>query len=102
MAPDQDGDTSLAVALRGEEDSAPRITAKGRGAVAEQILALAFDNGVKVREDADLVAVLESLELDSVIPVAVFATVAEILHYVYRANGRLGPTGADWTARVSP
>ncbi|WP_246135359.1 EscU/YscU/HrcU family type III secretion system export apparatus switch protein [Pararhodospirillum oryzae] len=68
-------------------DSAPRVLASGRGAVAEQILALAFANGVRVREDADLAEILAVLDLDSEIPIEAFAAVAEILSYVYRANG---------------
>ncbi len=84
--------SQVAVALRRDpdRDQAPRITATGRGAVAEQILAIAFAHGVKVREDADLAEALATLELDSPIPPAVFATVAEILAYVYRANARAG------------
>ena len=79
----------IAVALQyePERESAPRVVATGKGAVAEQILAIAFANGVKVREDADLAEILSVLEIDSVIPVEVLATVAEILAFVYRANG---------------
>ncbi len=91
--------TPLAVALRhdGQTAEAPRVTATGRGAVAEQILAIAFANGVKVREDADLAELLATLDLDSPVPPAVFATVAEILTYVYRLNGRAAAS-PDWRA----
>ncbi len=68
------------------KDAAPRVTASGKGAIAEQILNIAFANGIKVREDSELVEILSLLEIDSVIPVEVFGTVAEILSYVYRAN----------------
>lgn len=91
--------TPLAVALR-QDPSAnnyPRVTATGRGAVAEQILAIAFAHDVKVRTDADLVAVLGALDLDSPIPPVVLATVAEILTYVYRANGHI-PDLPFWPA----
>ncbi len=67
-------------------DQAPQVTASGRGAVAEQILAIAFERGVKVREDAELAEILSLLEVDSPIPVEAFAAVAEILAYVYRIN----------------
>jgi len=68
---------------------APRVIAAGRGTVAEQILALAFANGVKVREDADLAELLSAVDLDSEIPLEAFTAVAEILSYVYRANGAM-------------
>ena len=81
----------IAVALEYDEatDPAPRITATGKGKVAEQILEIAFANNVKVREDADLAEVLGVLDVDSVVPTEVLATVMEILSYVYRANSAI-------------
>ncbi len=67
-------------------DTAPRIVAKGHGAVAEQILQLAFATGVKVRKDANLTEILEAIEIDTEVPLHALAAVAEILNYVYRAN----------------
>lgn len=67
-------------------DASPRIVAKGHGAVAEQILQLAFATGVKVREDANLAEILEAIEIDTEVPLHALAAVAEILSYVYRAN----------------
>lgn len=66
--------------------SATRVTATGRGAVAEQIIAIALDHGVRLREDADLAEILAALEVDSPIPLGALSTVAGILTYVYRAN----------------
>jgi len=75
----------------------PRVTATGRGAVAEQILQIAFERGIPVREDPDLAQILATLEVDSVIPVDALAAVAEILSYLYRLNGRVmdGRSGTD-------
>ncbi len=83
----------MAIALQYElgGDSLPRVVANGKGAVAEQIIQLAFANGVKVREDPDLAQLLSVVELDSEIPVEALVAVAEILAYVYRANGKLPP-----------
>ena len=83
---------TIAVALAEQPGNlAPKVTASGRGFVAEQILAIAFANGIKVREDADLVQILAAIDVDSDIPTPAFAAVAEILAYVYRANGQLPP-----------
>lgn len=82
----------VAVAIQGDSHNpaAPaRVVATGHGAVARQIVALAFENGVKVREDADLAEVLALIDVDSPIPVEVMAAVTEILTYVYRANRTL-------------
>ncbi len=82
---------TVAVALEYDPDSefAPKIVAGGRGAVAEQILQIAFAQGVKVREDSDLAEILSTIDVDSEIPLEAFAAVAEILTYVYRANGNM-------------
>ncbi len=93
---------SMAVALsyESENEYAPKVVAGGRGAIAEQILQIAFANGVKVREDADLVQLLNSIDIDSEIPLEAFAAVAEILIYVYRANGTPLPvSGEDRSAK---
>lgn len=70
-----------------EHGDLPRVVASGRGFVADQILALAFSHGVRVRQDADLAQILAQIDLDSEIPTEAFAAVAEILAYVYKANG---------------
>jgi flagellar biosynthesis protein len=82
---------TVAVALEYDPDSefAPKIVAGGRGAIAEQILQIAFAQGVKVREDSDLAEILSTIDVDSEIPLEAFAAVAEILTYVYRANGNM-------------
>ena len=72
----------------------PKITAAGRGKIAEQILQLAFERGIKVREDAALAEMLAKVELDSPIPSEAFMAIAEILTYVYRANGEPNPFDA--------
>src|SRR5512134_160305 len=92
----------VAVALRysPESQNVPKVLAGGRGAVADQILNIAFAQGVRVREDADLAQLLAAVDIDSEIPVQAFAAVAEILVYVWRANGAatsatpLGPDAA--------
>jgi flagellar biosynthesis protein len=65
---------------------APTVVASGRGAVAEQILAIAFAHGIKVREDATLAEMLSLVEVDSPIPLEAFGVVAEILSFVHKAN----------------
>lgn len=77
-----------AVALRYQHgrDNAPTLSAKGEGSVAEQILQVAFANGIKVRKDSDLTEILMAVDVESEIPLEAFAAVAEILNYIYRIN----------------
>lgn len=88
---------TLAIALQkllntGDKNGgAPVITAAGQGKIAEQILQLAFENGIKVREDKVLADILAAIELDSPIPSEAFTAVAEIFSYVYKADGQSDP-----------
>ncbi len=83
-------ETAVALSYRPDQgDEAPRVVASGKGDLARQILDLAFAAGVKVREDADLVEILAAVDLDSPVPLEALMAVAEILTYVYLANGRM-------------
>lgn len=83
--------TAVAIQDHSEDSPTPKITAAGRGKIAEKILQLAFENGIKVREDSDLAEMLAKIEIDSPIPSEAFMAVAEILAYVYKANGQPNP-----------
>lgn len=69
-----------------DESAIPKVVAAGYGKLAEEIVQLAFQNGVKVREDKDLAQLLAAIELDSDIPSEALVAIAEILAYVYKAN----------------
>ncbi|MFN4087549.1 MAG: EscU/YscU/HrcU family type III secretion system export apparatus switch protein [Alphaproteobacteria bacterium] len=81
------GRRQVAVALRAGGIAGARVVASGRGALAEDILRLAFAAGIRVREDADLAATLAALELDADLPVEAMAAVAEVLARLYALNG---------------
>ena len=90
---------SKAVALRYDDlrDPAPRVVAKGQGKIAERILEVARRCGVPVHEDPDLVEVLAKVELEQVIPSALYQAVAEILAFLYRLNAQHKRVGSGWT-----
>jgi len=74
-----------AIALAyGEGDYAPKVVAKGRGLVAEQIIALAKEHEVFVHESKDLVSLLMQVDLDQHIPPELYLAIAEILAWLYR------------------
>ena len=91
MASSKKNPRQKAVALKqdGQKSTIPRITASGRGAQAEKILKIAFDNNVKVRTDEDLVEILSAFDVDSYIPLEALQPVSEILSYLYNENIRL-------------
>jgi flagellar biosynthesis protein len=73
------------------QDAAPRLVAKGQGLLAERILELAKQHGVSVTKDPDLLAALEPLDVDKLIPPDLFQAVALLLAALYRANKSLSP-----------
>lgn len=74
-----------AVALAYEpEDGAPRVLAKGRGLLAEEIIAHAREAGVFVHESPELVSLLMQVDLDARIPPELYIAVAELLAWLYR------------------
>jgi flagellar biosynthesis protein len=64
-------------------ESAPKVVAKGRGLVAEQIIARAQEHGVFVHQSKELVALLMQVELDDEIPPALYRAVAELLAWLH-------------------
>jgi len=68
------------------KDKAPRVTAKGRGALAEKILALARRHGVPIEKDSTLLEALYRLEINEEIPEELYKVVAEVLAFIYRMN----------------
>lgn len=89
---------AAALHYRRGDDALPRITASGRGAVAERIVELAFAHGIPVREDSDLAALLAAVEPDSDIPVEAIMAVAEVLGHLYRLNNWLAGENAERAA----
>ena len=81
-----------AVALQYDQarDRAPRVTAKGRGYVAENILAAAQRNTVPVYQNKTLVNMLMALELDRESPPELYHSIAEVMAYIYRMDRARG------------
>lgn len=87
--------THFAVALAYDEKMpAPRVVAKGRGAIARRIREIAQEHGVPLLEAPPLArALFAHTELDQTIPPALFRAVAEVMAYVYQLNAWLAQGG---------
>ncbi|CAD7848312.1 MAG: hypothetical protein [Olavius algarvensis Delta 4 endosymbiont] len=81
------------------KDRAPQLVAAGRGLIAEKILEVARAFNVPVREDRNLVHLLEALEINSDIPEELYRVVAEVLVYVYKLDNAFEEHEADKTAK---
>ena len=77
-----------AVALKYDraQDAAPKVTAKGKGTAAENIIKVAQLHDLPIKEDADLVEMLSQVELDREIPENLYKAVAEVFIFVYNVT----------------
>jgi flagellar biosynthesis protein len=80
----QDSLKSAVAITYGQTDAAPRVVAKGRGLVAEQIIQRAREHGVYVHESPELVSLLMQIDLDQRIPPQLYLAVSELLAWLYR------------------
>lgn len=75
-----------------QTDAAPRVIAKGRGYIADEIIARAKEHGIYVHESRELVALLTQVDVDEHIPPQLYVAVAELLAWIYRLeNGESAP-----------
>lgn len=79
---------TIAAALKYDDSShaAPKLVAKGQNELAEKIIAIAKENGILIKQDKDLVTVLNTLELEDQIPLELYSIVAEIFAALYEIN----------------
>lgn len=90
MSPRETRQEAVALAYSAA-DSAPRVVAKGRGLIAEEIIARAHEHGVFVHESPEMVALLMQVDLDQRIPPQLYVAVAELLAWLYRMEQGLTP-----------
>lgn len=81
-----------AVALHydSEQLDAPKVVAKGKGLIADNILEKARENHIPIQEDASLVELLGKLDINENIPEDLYQAVAEVFAFVYRINRKTG------------
>jgi flagellar biosynthesis protein len=75
---------AVALGYDAAQDRAPRVLAKGSGALAQKIIAIANEHGIPLQEDPVLVELLAQIDVDREIPPELYKAVAEILAFVYR------------------
>lgn len=77
-----------AIALQYDGHGAPRVTAKGDGFVAEQIIKLAKEFNIPLQEDKELTSLLAQVKLNKEIPPKLYVAVAQLLCFFYYLNGK--------------
>ena len=86
MTEEQNSRKAIAMEYNPEKDLAPRVTAIGKGHMADQIIALAKSRNIPIQNDPLLADALAKVDYGQYIPPELYSVVAEILAYVYRVQ----------------
>lgn len=78
-------DIKKAIALDYDIDinQAPKVIAKGKGALANNIIKIAQDNDIPIKKDEDLVELLSAIDIEKEIPQSMYKAVSEIFSFIY-------------------
>lgn len=79
---------AVALGYNAESAAAPRVIASGQGLIAENIIRLADEYKVPLREDPVLVDALRQLQLGEEIPPELYQVVAEVLAFIMEIDER--------------
>lgn len=66
-----------------EIDNAPKVTAKGKGEIAKNIIKIAQDNDIPIKKDEDLIELLSAIDIEKEIPSSMYKAVSEIFAFIY-------------------
>ncbi len=81
--------SDIAVALKYDGQNAPKVTAKGEGISAEQILELAEKHGIPLQNEPELARILAQVPIGDEIPQELYIAVAEIISFAYFLSGKV-------------
>jgi len=83
-----DNQFTQAVALKYDEITAPKLTAKGEAGLAEEIVRIAKEHNIPLYENSELVTILSKLELGDEIPEVLYRVIAEIIAFAYHLQDK--------------
>lgn len=79
---------AVALSYNPDEADAPKVVAKGKGKIAENILSKASEHNVPIQEDPSLLELLGQLDINESIPEELYQAVSEVFAYVYHLDQR--------------
>lgn len=77
---------AIALTYNPSENAGPKVVAKGKGKIAENILEQASLHNVPIHEDPNLVELLGQLDLNETIPEQLYQAVAEVFAFIYHLD----------------
>ncbi|NRA85535.1 MAG: EscU/YscU/HrcU family type III secretion system export apparatus switch protein [Gammaproteobacteria bacterium] len=76
------------IGLKYDQKSAPKVIAKGYGALAHELIAIAQENDVMIHQDEALSQFLNTLELGQEIPRELYIVIAELIAFAFVLQGK--------------
>ncbi|WP_293264161.1 EscU/YscU/HrcU family type III secretion system export apparatus switch protein [Neptunomonas sp.] len=80
--------TAVALKYNHGTSSAPTVVAKGKGDIAQQIIALADEHDIHIHQSPELLEVLIRLEIGEEIPEALYKAIAEVIAFAYNLKNK--------------
>lgn len=77
---------AIALSYDPTQSTGPTVVAKGKGMIADEIVARAEENSIPIYEDPNLVQLLGQLDLNQTIPEELYQAVAEVFAFIYRLD----------------
>ncbi|MFS0823627.1 EscU/YscU/HrcU family type III secretion system export apparatus switch protein [Bacillus sp. 1P02SD] len=85
-ASEEKGLKAVALSYDQKLDSEPKIIAKGKGIIAQNIIEMAETHNIPIEEDRALVELLGELKLNEGIPEELYQVIAEIFAFIYKMD----------------
>ncbi|WP_010093447.1 EscU/YscU/HrcU family type III secretion system export apparatus switch protein [Ornithinibacillus scapharcae] len=80
---------AVALSYDKEKDSVPRVSATGKGLIAESIIEKAKENHVPIMEDSSMIELLSELDINEKVPEELYQAVAEVFAFIYRTDQKM-------------
>ena len=88
MNENNDAKEKQLVALKYDQQSAPKVTAKAYGSLAEELLEIAKENNVMIHQDPALSQFLQRLDMGQEIPKELYLIIAELIAFAFVLQGK--------------
>jgi len=63
--------------------NAPKLTAYGKGVIANNIIDIAKQHNIPIKKDEDMLEMLSVIEINDEIPTELYEAVAEVFSFIY-------------------
>jgi flagellar biosynthesis protein len=77
---------AVALSYDSKVDTSPRLVAKGSGKLAQNIIDIAKEHNLPIKEDPDLIELLSKVDLNQEVPSNMYKAIAEVFKFLYEIN----------------